>query len=452
MPSLDPARVIRSQVVLEEHDVSADGRYAVIVRRFVAGKRYRSHLWLVPLAEPGRPRRLTSGPVRDTRPRLSPDGRAVAFKRTDEPPRGRAGSRSSTGKRRAHTPATPRDRVLVLPLADGRPGRPFAIRTPRDRAVSELAWSPDGRRLALAMQAEEERFLVGRRPAPEADEAPLARRITRIDWRYDESGHLDHWDHLFVVDARPGATPVQLTDGDWGVADVAWSPAGDQIAFTADPRPEADLRPRRSIWAVAVPAPGAAPARRLGQPREVLALGGDTYAPAWSPDGRWLSAVGFVPPDPLDDESPTLVVGPAGGGAPPQVIAPELDRPFGAWIDTDLFGWTAPSRTTPAWAGPTTIVAVVGDRGQALPWRFEIDPMTGGAVGRPGPMLAGEVATHSLAVAALSEVPKDRRVTVLACLGSRPLELVVVPLREAPGGSTTTPTQPPVPRPRTSLG
>ena len=51
----DPETVIRSQVVLEEHDVSPDGRFAVVVRRFVHGDRYRSHLWLVPLAGSGRP-------------------------------------------------------------------------------------------------------------------------------------------------------------------------------------------------------------------------------------------------------------------------------------------------------------------------------------------------------------------------------------------------------------
>ncbi len=40
-------------MVLEEHDVSPDGRFAVGVRRFIRGDRYRSHLWLVPLAGGG---------------------------------------------------------------------------------------------------------------------------------------------------------------------------------------------------------------------------------------------------------------------------------------------------------------------------------------------------------------------------------------------------------------
>jgi oligopeptide/dipeptide ABC transporter ATP-binding protein len=82
----DPETVIRSQVVLEEHDLAPDGRFAVAVRRFVQGDRYRSHLWLVPLDGTGRPIQLTSGGVRDSSPRVSPDGSAVAFRQPSRPP------------------------------------------------------------------------------------------------------------------------------------------------------------------------------------------------------------------------------------------------------------------------------------------------------------------------------------------------------------------------------
>src|SRR5262245_66474336 len=85
----DPASVIRAQVVLDEHDMSADGRFAVVVRRFVVADRYRSHLWLIPLGGRGKPTQLTSGPVRHTSPRLAPDGSAVAFRRSPAPTPGR---------------------------------------------------------------------------------------------------------------------------------------------------------------------------------------------------------------------------------------------------------------------------------------------------------------------------------------------------------------------------
>src|SRR5215212_7457175 len=141
----EPESIIRSQVVLDEHDMSADGRFAVVVRRFVVADRYRSHLWLVPLGTRGRPVQLTSGPVRDTGPRLAPDGSAVAFRRSPAP---------VPGRRRPGTSGDRQDevaRLRVLPLTrDGTPsGTPWAVRAPRDRSIGEVAWSPDGSRLAL---------------------------------------------------------------------------------------------------------------------------------------------------------------------------------------------------------------------------------------------------------------------------------------------------------------
>src|SRR5262245_23319407 len=87
--STDPASIIRAQVVLDEHDMSADGRFAVVVGRHIVADRYRSHLWLIPLAGGGKPIQLTHGPVRDTAPRLAPDGSAIAFRRSPAPIPGR---------------------------------------------------------------------------------------------------------------------------------------------------------------------------------------------------------------------------------------------------------------------------------------------------------------------------------------------------------------------------
>jgi dipeptidyl aminopeptidase/acylaminoacyl peptidase len=419
----DPQTVIRSQVVLEEHDVSPDGRFAVIVRRFVRGDRYRSHLWLVPLAAGGAPIQLTDGAVRDQLPRVAPDGVSVAFKRTPVIEGGRRGA-----LQRTVDPGADTARLFVLPIqTGGRTGTPWAARTPRRRSVGEIAWSPDGSRLAFTIDAGPARFIQG--PTPETGQQPLARRITRIDWRMDETGHVDHWQHLHVVEARRGATPRRLTAGDWGASGIAWAPDGGSIAFVADRGRDADLRPRTSILAVSVPERLAATDAEApeAEPREVLSLGGHANSPAWSPDGRWLAAIGTLEADALDDVSPGLVVGPADGAAPPWALAPELDRPIGSWIDTDLFGWTASSRTTPAWLDRRTIVAVVSDRGRAAPWRFDVDPSTGRAAGPPGPLVAGDIATHSLALATRENAPHDARVTLLACVGNRPVELVTVP-------------------------
>jgi dipeptidyl aminopeptidase/acylaminoacyl peptidase len=413
--------------VLEEHDVSGDGRFAVVVRRFVRGDRYRSHLWLVPLTG-GAPVQLTSGAVRDALPRVAPDGASVAFKRTPVTEGGRRGALQRTAD-----PAADSARLFVLPILHGsQPGMPCAARTPRRRSVGEIVWSPDGHRLAFTIDAGPARFIEG--PAPQTGEEPLARRITRIDWRMDETGHVDHWQHLHVVEARRGAAPRRMTEGDWGVSGIAWSPDGRSIAFVADRRPDADLLPRTSIWSVAVPdardAGGGGDDSLRVEPEEILALGGHAHSPAWSPDGRWLAAIGTLDAAGLDDTSPELVVGPADGSAPPWPLAPQLDRPIGSWIDTDLFGWSASSRTTPAWLDRGSIVAVVSDRGRSAPWRFDVDPATGRPRGTAERLVIGDLATHSLAVANGENAPRDGRITLLACVGNRPVELVTVP----PGG------------------
>ncbi len=408
----DPATVIRSQVVLEEHDVSRDGRFAVVVRRFVHGDRYRSHLWRIPLGGNGRPVQLTSGRVRDTTPRIAPDGASVAFKRT-----GVAGRRPAASKAAGADDESPK--LCILPLASGgQPGRPWSIRTPKDRSVGEVAWSPDGGRLALTLDVDPPRFIVGRE---RSGEEPVARRITRLDWRYDEIGSLDRWAHVHVVEARAGARPRQVTAGDWGVEHIAWSPDGTTIAFASDPRPTVDLDPRRSIWTVAVDA------RTPSAPTEALVLGGDAHSPAWSPDGRWLAAVGYFAADALDDTSPEVVVGPADGAAPPWPLAPDLDRPIGNWVDSDLHGWTQTYRLGPAWLDQATVVAVVSDRGMSSPWRYPVDPGTGRPSGQASRMTDEDVTGVSVVVTPRVGPKSDGRVTMLACLGDRPMELLSFP-------------------------
>src|SRR5215212_2137378 len=425
----DPASIIRAQVVLDEHDVSADGRFAVVVRRFVVADRYRSHLWLIPLEGKGKPIQLTAGPVRDTGPRLAPDGTAVAFRRS---------AAASPGRRHRGTREDRTDevtRLRILPLGpSGRPASaPWAIRTPRNRSVGEVAWSPDGRRLALTIEVDPPRFLVGKEPA--GDDAPVARRITTLDFRWDEEGYLDRWSHLHVVAARRGAEPEQFTRGDYGVSQLAWSPDGREVAFATNRRADRDLEPWSSIWTVPVGR------GRRAEPKEVLRLGNHVERPAWSPNGRWLAAAGYVDADAKDDTSTEVVVGPWDGSASAVALAPKLDRPVGSWNDTDLHGWMASSRTTPCWVDDRTVVAVITNRGRSLPYRFSVDPASGRPIGDPLPLTDADMTTYSLAATANPSVPPDRRVTVVGCLDDRPMELMTLALG-----------RPSRPRRRTTIG
>ena len=138
-------QIIRRQVVLEELDVARDGRFAIVARRFVDGHdRYASNLWLVPLARgQGRTRALTAGAVHDSRPRISPDGRRVAFRR-----------RRHDGKGAASTLE-----VLELPGPTARPGEPWTLVAP-GHGIGAVAWSPSGERIAYTTATDPPRFLV----------------------------------------------------------------------------------------------------------------------------------------------------------------------------------------------------------------------------------------------------------------------------------------------------
>ena len=181
MPSPTGRALVNAQAVIESFSLSADGERLAYAVRQVRGGRYVSHLWSVSWSG-GRARRLTSGAVRDVNPAISPDGRLVAFART------------------AVGPDPGEAQIWIMPL-DG--GAAWQLTKQRHGAGTPV-WSPDGKRLLFLGAAGEDRFIVGRvRPK----QAPVARRITRTDFRDDDSGLLGRRSHLWTVAARSGARP-----------------------------------------------------------------------------------------------------------------------------------------------------------------------------------------------------------------------------------------------------
>jgi dipeptidyl aminopeptidase/acylaminoacyl peptidase len=397
---------LRHVVVVEELDLSVDGRIAIVVRRSIRGNRYIGHLYSVDLGSARaipRPRQLTRGTIRDTRPRLCPDGHTLAFVRTDP---------------------TDDDAVAAIHLLDiRRPARVWPLKVGRHGAVGELAWSPDGQRLAFTAEVDPPRFISGpirpisRRGKASGDDTPLARHITRSDWRWDEEGHRDRWSHLFVIEL-PSGRPRQVTSGDWGVSDIAWHPDGRHVVFSSDRGPEADLHPRTTIWSVNVEATSG---EGKGEPREILAPGGWATHPAVSPNGRWVAAEGMLPPDPIDDVSPTVMLGRTDGSRAPWSLAPDLDRPVGSWLDTDLTGWFVYGRNGPFWLDDSRIVATISDRGRSHPHVFTIDPATGESRGHER-AADGDIVTHTIAVASTGLV------ATLGTLGARAMDVQTLDL------------------------
>ncbi len=333
MPRTGPTgrAMVSAQAAIESFDLSRDGSLIVYARRTVVGGHYRSHLWTVAWSG-GAARRLTDGLTRDGSPAISPDGGRVAFVR------GPAGGAEGEAQ------------IWVRPVAGGSPRQ--VTRMPHGAAAPR--WSPDGTLLAFTAQAGEHRFAVG----PEVKGKALrARRITRTDFRDDESGHLSRRSHLFVAPARAGAQPLQLTSGDYDVATPCWSPDGTWLAFAADTGPDWNISPRSQLFRV--DAGG-------GEVRDLASLAGDAERPAISPDGRQVAFIGTDVEDPADHVLAGLWVAPVAGG-PPRPLTADLDRSVGcdAWADmvqTD----DAPG---PLWIDNETLAVIVASEGRNVPWR-----------------------------------------------------------------------------------
>jgi dipeptidyl aminopeptidase/acylaminoacyl peptidase len=335
MPAVTARALVQGQVAIESFSLGADGSVVLAVRRVRRGA-YVSHLWSVPWSG-GRATQITSGRVRDTAPAISPDGTAVAFVRA---PVGVEGKEPQ---------------IWILPLRGAR--RPWRLTRQKHGAGTPL-WSPDGASLAFLGQAGEHRFLVG---AEHRKRTPVARRLTRTDFRDDDSGHLSRRTHLWLLDVRRGAVPRQLTAGDFDVEDPAWAPDGSWLAFGADMEPDANIAPRSRIFRIGVEG---------GTQRLLAELAGTASHPAISPDGRTVAFRGQDVADPGDEVLISLWTKPVRGGRP-RCVSAGLDRSIenGAWADLVM----ADDEAGPMWLDDGGLLAMVGDSGRNLPYRFASD-------------------------------------------------------------------------------
>jgi dipeptidyl aminopeptidase/acylaminoacyl peptidase len=263
--------------------VSPDGRVvAFTVKRSAVGRNgYRQSIWLAPTDGSAPARQLTIGHKTDRHARFSPDGRTLAL----------------ISDRRLHTeeeperPTDPKaredcDQMFLLPLDGGEARR----LTDLPWSVDAFAWSPDGTRLvvltsSLGATEAEDRRLRGRPTKPKPGEPPLSdyRYLDRLGYQHNGTGFVDDRErHLWLVDASTGAAEP-LVQGPSAEMHPAWSPDGTRVAFSANRHRDPDLAERSGIYVVEVAS------RTL---TTVVAGDGIFRYPTWTTDGTAIIALG----------------------------------------------------------------------------------------------------------------------------------------------------------------
>src|SRR4051794_31914159 len=168
--------------------LSPDGRSVAytVSRVDEEANAYRTAIWVAPLDGSEQPRKFTSGERNDGSPRWSPDGRWLAF----------VSNRDGEDEKKA------KGQLYVLPADGGEPRR----LTDGKESVEAVARAPHSRRIALARRARDEAY------EEEDDRKRAPRRFTRVFFKLDGVGWIgDRRSHLFLI-GLDGGDERQLTD------------------------------------------------------------------------------------------------------------------------------------------------------------------------------------------------------------------------------------------------
>ena len=292
---------------------SPDGKWvAHVVRSMDVEKdKNESDLWMVSW-DGTQTVRLTSGPDSESAPRWSPDGRYLAF----------LASRGTEDEKKKGA------QIWLLDRLGGEAQKLTEI----EGGVSDYSWSPDSKTFVFTKSdkdpADEPEKMEGwkRKTAP-----PIV--LDRYHFKQDRDGYLKRfYTHIFVFDIA-GKKLEQITSGSFEDSSPVWSPDGTKIAFVSTRQgPDPDRHQNSDIFVV--------DAKAGAEPRQLTTyLGADGGRPSWSPDGQWIAYFQGDETKYLAYDINKLAIIPAGGGAP-KVLTAALDRPVSGQISWSPDGKT----------------------------------------------------------------------------------------------------------------
>ena len=248
---------------------------------------------------------LTQSDGSESRPRFSPDGKYLAFLTA------RGGDDSGSSK----DPAA-KSQVWLLNRSGGEAQR----LTELEGGVSSFEWSEDSTRLVLVSKdPKDEDDGEGEKDADndKTHKTPEPIVIDRYQFKRDRVGYLDNrYQRIYVFDVATKKATL-LTPGRFDSTGPAWSPDGKRIAFTSKREGDPDRHRNTDIYVVE--------AREGAEPRQITTWKGPDSRPVFSPDGTKIAYLqGGTPKYSGYDPAQLAVVSVSGGE--PVLPTEELDR------------------------------------------------------------------------------------------------------------------------------
>jgi dipeptidyl aminopeptidase/acylaminoacyl peptidase len=340
-------------VWVADPQMAPDGSRIAFVRVSVDDKKeqYETSIWLAHADGSQAPRPLTAG-TRDSAPRWSPDGRALAFVRSVE----------KDGR-----PQPPQIHLLAMIGGEAR-----AI-TSLPRGAANPAWSPDGRTIAFSSQTHPDELKPKDPKADtprESDVKVITSAVYRANgvsgWGYTDP---DRPPHIWTVAVPSGQadaeTPKRLTSGEFPAGNHRWAADGARLYFTANRQRDPYYHPRDNDL-FAVPRDG-------GEPMRVASIDGTIGSYAPSGDGRRIAFVGALHGKPERSYSqPDLFVVDLPGGTPRNLTA-DYDFDVDGGLAGDQRAPRGQHPAGPVWSGDgRSILIRIGRHGEANLARVDV--------------------------------------------------------------------------------
>jgi dipeptidyl aminopeptidase/acylaminoacyl peptidase len=285
---MKPADVFRYKTI-SDLQVSPEGNwlaYTLSTADSVKDK-YITHIWMSSW-DGTASLQLTNGDDGDATARWSPDGKYLSFISTRQ--------------------TTDESQLWLIDRRGGEGQKLFSVKG----KLTEYAWSPDSKKIALAITDPDY-----------ADTAKTKIRkpfvIDRFHFKQDIEGYLDSGStHLYLYDFSSKKIDT-LTRGIYKESSPVWNPQSTKIAFVSNRSVNPDQSDNDDVFII--------DANVNAQPKKLTTWKGADNNPVWSPDGKNIAYLQTTSDENFTMYGHTMLAIISADGGNSKLLSQQLDRP-----------------------------------------------------------------------------------------------------------------------------